>query len=182
MMRARLSMTLALVASLLAPSVVAAQTVAIVGGKVYPVSAPPIDNGTVLIRDGRIVAVGASVTVPAGAQRIDAAGKIVTPGFVNGASRVCPISTDLGFNPSHGLKAAATRSRPFAIISRVAGTEPISSSPTRDEPFTKPGVTTLPVASMRCAPAGTVTDAPTATMRPSRMSTVPLSIGGALTG
>ena len=88
MMRARLSMTLALVASLLAPSVVAAQTVAIVGGKVYPVSAPPIDNGTVLIRDGRIVAVGASVTVPAGAQRIDAAGKIVTPGFVNGASRV----------------------------------------------------------------------------------------------
>ena len=88
MMRARLSMTLALVASLLAPSVVAAQTIAIVGGKVYPVSAPPIDNGTVLIRDGRIVAVGASVTVPAGAQRIDAAGKIVTPGFVNGASRV----------------------------------------------------------------------------------------------
>ncbi|HEX7978363.1 MAG TPA: amidohydrolase family protein [Gemmatimonadaceae bacterium] len=88
MMRARLSMTLALVASLLAPSVVGAQTIAIVGGKVYPVSAPPIDNGTVLIRDGRIVAVGSSVTVPAGAQRIDATGKVVTPGFVNGASRV----------------------------------------------------------------------------------------------
>ena len=67
MMRARLSMTLALVASLLAPGVVAAQTIAIVGGKVYPVSAPPIENGTVLIRDGRIVAVGSSVTIPAGA-------------------------------------------------------------------------------------------------------------------
>ena len=92
MMRARLVTTLiatSLVASLVTtPSALRAQTIAIVGGKVYPVSAPPIDNGTVLIRDGRIVAVGASVVVPAGAQRIDATGKIVTPGFVNGASRV----------------------------------------------------------------------------------------------
>src|SRR5689334_18871232 len=87
MMRARLATTLFLVASL-APSALLAQTIAIVGGKVYPVSAPPIDNGTVLIRDGRIVAVGASVAVPANAQRIDASGKVVTPGFVNGASHV----------------------------------------------------------------------------------------------
>lgn len=77
-----------LVASLAAPHALLAQTIAIVGGKVYPVSAPPIENGTVLIRDGRIVAVGASVAVPAGAQRIDATGKVVTPGFVNGASHV----------------------------------------------------------------------------------------------
>ena len=35
-----------------------AQTVAITGGKVYPVSGRPIENGTVLIRDGKIVAVG----------------------------------------------------------------------------------------------------------------------------
>jgi imidazolonepropionase-like amidohydrolase len=65
-----------------------AQTVAIVGGTVYPVSGPRIENGTVLIRDGRIVAVGANVTVPAGARRIDAAGKIVTPGLVNGATQL----------------------------------------------------------------------------------------------
>ena len=60
-----------------------AQTVAITGGKVYPVSGPAIEGGTVVLRDGRIVAVGANVTVPAGAQRIDATGKIVTPGFIN---------------------------------------------------------------------------------------------------
>ena len=41
-----------------------AQTIAITGGKVYPVSGPPIENGTVLIRDGKIVAVGANVAVP----------------------------------------------------------------------------------------------------------------------
>ncbi|HUQ84133.1 MAG TPA: amidohydrolase family protein [Gemmatimonadaceae bacterium] len=60
-----------------------AQTIAIAGGKVYPVSGPVIENGTVLVRDGRIVAVGANVTVPNGATRIDATGKWVTPGLIN---------------------------------------------------------------------------------------------------
>jgi imidazolonepropionase-like amidohydrolase len=60
-----------------------AQTIAITGGKVYPVSGPPITNGVVLIRDGVIVSVGGNVPIPAGAQRIDATGKIVTPGLIN---------------------------------------------------------------------------------------------------
>jgi imidazolonepropionase-like amidohydrolase len=60
-----------------------AQTVAITGGRVFPVSGPPIDNATVLMRDGKIVAVGAGVTVPADAERIDATGKWVTPGIFN---------------------------------------------------------------------------------------------------
>ena len=59
----------------------AAQTIAITGGTVYPVSGPQIEHGTVLLRDGKIVAVGAAVPVPAGATRIDATGKWVTPGF-----------------------------------------------------------------------------------------------------
>jgi imidazolonepropionase-like amidohydrolase len=67
---------------------VAAQTVAITGGKVYPVSGPPIENGTVVITNGKITAVGANVTIPAGAQRIDATGKIVTPGFVNSSTQL----------------------------------------------------------------------------------------------
>lgn len=68
-----------------------AQTIAITGAKVYPVSSAPIENATVLMRDGKIVAVGANVTIPADAQRIDAAGKWVTPGLVNA-------STQLGVN------------------------------------------------------------------------------------
>ena len=61
----------------------AAQTIAITGGRVYPVSGPPIDNGTVLIRDGRVVAVGTNVSIPANAKRVDATGKWVTPGIFN---------------------------------------------------------------------------------------------------
>ncbi|HEY3279256.1 MAG TPA: amidohydrolase family protein [Gemmatimonadales bacterium] len=59
-----------------------AQTIAITGGTVYPVSGPKIENATVLIQGNRIAAVGANVAVPAGATRIDAAGKWVTPGLI----------------------------------------------------------------------------------------------------
>jgi len=65
-----------------------AQTVAITGGKVYPISGPAIENGTVVITNGKITAVGANVPIPAGAQRIDATGKIVTPGFVDAATQL----------------------------------------------------------------------------------------------
>ncbi len=65
-----------------------AQTIAITGGTVYPVSGPKIDNATVLIRDGRIVAVGTNVAIPAGATRTDATGKWVTPGLIDGAGQM----------------------------------------------------------------------------------------------
>jgi imidazolonepropionase-like amidohydrolase len=67
---------------------VTAQTIAITGGKVYPVSGPPIEGGTVVIVSGKIAAVGTNVTIPPGAQRIDATGKIVTPGFVNSSTQL----------------------------------------------------------------------------------------------
>jgi imidazolonepropionase-like amidohydrolase len=63
-----------------------AQPVAIVGGKVYPVSGPAIENATVLIDNGTIKDVGVNVAVPAGATRIDAKGKWVTPGLIHAAS------------------------------------------------------------------------------------------------
>lgn len=82
-----------------------AQTIAITGGKVYPVSGPAIENGTVLIRDGKIVAVGSNVTIPDGAQRVDASGKWVTPGLVNPA-------TTLGLvEVGSGADANETRAR-----------------------------------------------------------------------
>jgi imidazolonepropionase-like amidohydrolase len=59
-----------------------AQTIAITGATIYPVSGPKIANGTVLIRDGKIAAVGATVPIPSGAARIDAAGRWITPGLI----------------------------------------------------------------------------------------------------
>jgi len=63
-----------------------AQTIAITGGTVYPVSGPRIERGTVLIQDGRITAVGSNVAIPAGATRIDATGHWVTPGLFHAST------------------------------------------------------------------------------------------------
>lgn len=54
------------------------------GGYVVPVASAPIEDGTVLVEDGRIVAVGpaADVEVPDGAEIVDASGSWVLPGFV----------------------------------------------------------------------------------------------------
>lgn len=60
----------------------ATEVVAITGGYVVPVEGKPLDGGTVLVRDGRIEAVGAKVRVPRGAQVVDATGRWVLPGFV----------------------------------------------------------------------------------------------------
>ncbi|MBW4719015.1 amidohydrolase [Saccharothrix obliqua] len=56
--------------------------VAITGGYVVPISGTPIENGTVLVRDGKIAEVGADVVVPPGFRVVDAAGGWVLPGFV----------------------------------------------------------------------------------------------------
>ncbi|HKI94725.1 MAG TPA: hypothetical protein VJ992_05485, partial [Gemmatimonadales bacterium] len=76
------------VAALTVAAPLGAQTIAITGGKVYPISGPAIEHGTVLIRDGKIVAVGKNVPVPAGATQIDATGQLVTPGFINAAGQI----------------------------------------------------------------------------------------------
>jgi imidazolonepropionase-like amidohydrolase len=63
-------------------------SVAIVGGRVVPVDGDPIDNGTVLIVDGTIAAVGADVEVPDGVEVVDATGRWVLPGFVDAHAHV----------------------------------------------------------------------------------------------
>ena len=60
-----------IIAAVFLASAVTAQTVAITGGKVYPVSGPAIENGTVVITNGKISAVGANVPIPAGAPAMD---------------------------------------------------------------------------------------------------------------
>ena len=65
-----------------------AQTIAITGGTVYPVSAPKLEHATVLMQNGRIAAVGTNVTIPAGATHIDATGKWVTPGLTDGGGQM----------------------------------------------------------------------------------------------
>jgi imidazolonepropionase-like amidohydrolase len=114
------------------------QTIAITGGKVYPVSGPPIANGTVLIRDGVIVAVGANVNVPASAQRIDATGKVVTPGLINSITNIGLV--EIGQVRDTNDAAAKGSNNIAAAFKPWEGLNPASQifAPTRAE-----GVTTV---------------------------------------
>ena len=78
-----------------------AGTVAIVGGKVHTVGPQgTIDVGTVLIVDGRIAAVGDDVEIPADAETVDAAGKIVTPGLFTPFSQLGLVEVGMSAGPA----------------------------------------------------------------------------------
>ena len=60
-----------------------AQPIALKGGKVITISDRVIDNGTILIDDGKIKAVGKNIRVPKDAKIVDISGKIVMPGLID---------------------------------------------------------------------------------------------------
>src|SRR5580765_8376117 len=61
---------------------------AIRNARIVTVSGPDIENGTVVIRDGKIEAVGAAVNVPAGAQTIEGRGLSVYPGMIDAGTNM----------------------------------------------------------------------------------------------
>jgi imidazolonepropionase-like amidohydrolase len=69
--------------------------VAITNARLLTASGPAIERGTVVLRDGRIVAVGADAAVPAGARVIEGAGKVVTPGFIDSATQIGVVEISL---------------------------------------------------------------------------------------
>jgi imidazolonepropionase-like amidohydrolase len=79
--------TLLLVAPVDSASAADGRGIAITGAQIYTLSeAGRIENGVLLVRDGRIEAVGADLSVPEGYEVIDAAGRIVTPGLIESYS------------------------------------------------------------------------------------------------
>ena len=55
-----------------------------------------IENGDIVVRDGRIAAVGIGLDPPPGATVVDAAGKFVTPGIIDAHSHVAALSINEG--------------------------------------------------------------------------------------
>src|ERR1043166_1192878 len=73
-------------------------TFAIRNARVVTVSGPEIENGTVVIRDGKIEAVGANVSIPSGAQMIDARGLSVYPGMIDAGTNMGLVEVPQGAN------------------------------------------------------------------------------------
>jgi imidazolonepropionase-like amidohydrolase len=68
------------------PGALAAQDVAIRNATIITITNGDIANGTVVVRNGKITAVGANVAVPAGIRVIDGTGKYVMPGIIDAHS------------------------------------------------------------------------------------------------
>jgi imidazolonepropionase-like amidohydrolase len=81
-MSGRLAILIAALALPLSPAI--AETIAITGARIHTMAAAgTLENATIVMQDGRIVAVGNDVVIPAAATRIDASGKILTPGILS---------------------------------------------------------------------------------------------------
>ena len=65
-----------------------AGTFAITNARIVTVSGATIENGTVVISNGKISAVGANAAIPAGAERINASGLSVYPGMIDAGTNL----------------------------------------------------------------------------------------------
>lgn len=101
-MHPRTSLVVALLAlsgALSSASLHAQGTLAVRGATVHTATGAPIADATIVVRDGKFAAVGRNVAVPAGATVIDAAGKVIVPGFIDEHSHIGARPTDLNDRP-----------------------------------------------------------------------------------
>jgi imidazolonepropionase-like amidohydrolase len=90
----------------------AQEQLAIKGGRIVPIGKPPVENGVILIRDGKIQAVGGKdLPIPSDYKVIDAAGKVVMPGFIEAHS-------------SRGMDQANERNNNVPFLSVVDAIDP----------------------------------------------------------
>jgi imidazolonepropionase-like amidohydrolase len=101
-----------------------AQTFAITNARIHTMTGATIERGTVVVRDGRIEAVGAAVTVPQGVRVIDGNGRTVTPGFLDSYTSlgIVEIGAIAGTND-----AATTEDRFTAAFNVMDAINPLAS-------------------------------------------------------
>ena len=73
-----------------------AGTFAIRNARIVTVSGAAIENGTLVIQNGKIAAVGANVNIPAGAETIDGKGLSVYPGMIDAGTNLGLVEIGLG--------------------------------------------------------------------------------------
>jgi imidazolonepropionase-like amidohydrolase len=115
---------------------------AIRNARIVTVSGPDIENGTVVIRDGKIEAVGTTVNVPANAQVIEGRGLSVYPGMIDagtnmglvevpqGASGTVDLSEVGEFNPNAKAIIAVNPHSAHIAVTRVEGVTNTVTAPT----------------------------------------------------
>src|SRR6266404_1170847 len=115
-------------------------TYAITHAKVVPLAGSTIEDGTLVIKDGKIAAIGAAVEVPAGAQVIDAKGLQVSPGLFDavtqmGLSEIGAVSSTVdssetgSYNPDVVAATAVFPSSEHIPVTRASGITEVLAVP-----------------------------------------------------
>jgi imidazolonepropionase-like amidohydrolase len=113
---------------------------AITHAKIFTVNGAPIDDGTIVIRDGKISAVGVNVEIPAGSQTIDGKGLQIYPGLFDsitqmGLSEISAVSATVdssetgAFNPDAVAAEAILPSSQHILVTRAAGITEVLAVP-----------------------------------------------------
>ena len=86
-----------------------ADTIAVTNARIFTMGkAGEIASGTVVIHNGRIVAVGANVAIPKNARVIDAKGRPVTPGIFVAGTNLGAVEVDLETTANDGATSSPT--------------------------------------------------------------------------
>jgi imidazolonepropionase-like amidohydrolase len=115
-------------------------TFALTNATVYTVTKGIVNNGTVIIRNGKIEAVGANVTIPSGAEIIDCKGQFIYPGMIDSGTRLglVEVSSDprtTDFNevgdvvPQMKALTAVNPNSALIPVTRVSGVTTVISNP-----------------------------------------------------
>jgi len=115
---------------------------AIKGARIVPVSGPPLERGTVVVRDGLIEAVGAEITPPGDARIVEGKGLTVYPGLIDASSEIGlpappPTPGTAGGEDGGNLRSffrvadTVTDGSPAAVTARQAGVTAVLSVPNR---------------------------------------------------
>ncbi|HVO56159.1 MAG TPA: amidohydrolase family protein [Dongiaceae bacterium] len=116
------------------------QAYVITHAKIFTVAGTPIDDGTIVIKDGKIAAVGAAVEIPSGAQVIDGKGLQVYPGLFDGVtqmglSEISAVNATVdtsetgNFNPDVVAATAVLPSSEHIPVTRAAGITEVVAAP-----------------------------------------------------
>ena len=105
---------------------------AVTNARIVTVSGPPIERGTVVIRNGIIEAVGPDIAVPGDARVIDAAGLTVYPGLIDALS-------DFGLEEAQAQPASPSRTTPSP--GPPSGAAPAAAQQPRQSPDERLGLT-----------------------------------------
>jgi imidazolonepropionase-like amidohydrolase len=103
----------------LVPGSARAQTVAIINGEVHTASGVVLAGGTVLVEDGVITAVGSDVQIPAGTRVVDAAGRVVTPGFFDSSTSLGVVEVGSYQGTSDGSSGNDRMTAAFSIAEGI---------------------------------------------------------------